>query len=334
MTVVLESWSDKVFKDNFRINRTTFDLICEKLGPLYIRNRCVREAVPVGRRLAITLAKLGSSGELRAIANLFGVARSTACTIINHTCKNIAVHFRQRIKFPRGDDLLEIADSFLGLGGLPGVVGAVDGTHIPIKAPSSNATEYYCRKGHYSVLLQGVADHKKSFTNVYFGWPGSVHDARVLFNSPLFGKCESREVLDQKVKLPGTDDWVDVYLVGDPAYPLKSWLMKPFPGHQLSVAEQAFNQRLGRNRVHIEHAFGFLKGRWRCLLKENDACLHNLQYQVMASCILHNICQELQDEFLYEWIEGVGLDTDDTAVSTAADSSDVRYLLVDWCAAN
>ncbi|KAG8180998.1 hypothetical protein JTE90_024746 [Oedothorax gibbosus] len=94
--------------------------------------------------------------------------------------------------------LLEIANSFLGLGGLPGVFGAVDGTHILIKAPSINAKEYYCsRKSHYSVLLQGVADHKKRFTNVYFGWPGSIHDARVLFNSPLHDKCESGEILDR-----------------------------------------------------------------------------------------------------------------------------------------
>ncbi|KAG8176187.1 hypothetical protein JTE90_019637 [Oedothorax gibbosus] len=327
--------NDSEFKDNFRINRTTFDLICEKMQPLYIRrHRCVREPVPIGRRLAITLTKLGSSGELRSISNLFGVARSTACTIINHTCRFLSLHFRSAIQFPMGDDLLEVANSFLGLGGLPIVVGAVDGTHIPIKAPSINAKEYYCRKSHYSVLLQGVADHKKRFTNVYFGWPGSVHDARVLFNSPLHDKCESGEILDRKVKLPGTDTWIDVYLVGDPAYPLKSWLMKPVPGGGLSAAEQAFNQRLSRNRVHVEHAFGFLKGRWRCLLKANDALLHNLQYHVMACCILHNICQDVQDEYLYEWSEAVGLEYDDPSVAITAGSSDVRNLLVDWCAVN
>ncbi|KAG8175844.1 hypothetical protein JTE90_013394 [Oedothorax gibbosus] len=53
-----------------------------------------------------------------------------------------------------------------------------------------------------------------------------------------------------------------------------------------------------------------------------------------SSCILHNICHELQEEFLYEWIKGVVLDTDDTAVFTAADSSDARHLLVYWCAVN
>ncbi|KAG8175008.1 hypothetical protein JTE90_014343 [Oedothorax gibbosus] len=201
-----------------------------------------------------------------------------------------------------GDDLLEVADSFLGLGGLPGVVGVVDATHIPIKAPSINAKEYYCRKSHHSVLLQGVADHKKRFTNVYFGWPGSV-------------------------KLSGTDTWIDVYLVGDPAYPLKSWLMKPVPGGGLSAAEQAFNQRLSRNRFHVEHAFGFLKGRWRCLLKANDVLFHNLQYHVMACCILYNICQDVQDEYFYDWLEAVGLENDDPSVAITAENSSVTALL-------
>lgn len=36
---------------------------------------------------------------------------------------------------------------------------SLDGTHIPIIAPSSFNTDYYNRKGWYSVLLQGLVDH-------------------------------------------------------------------------------------------------------------------------------------------------------------------------------
>ena len=49
------------------------------------------------------------------------------------------------------------------------------------------------------------------FTDVYCGWPGAVHDARVLRNSPLSHDAEGR-----------TDDLFpgQTYIIGDAAYPL------------------------------------------------------------------------------------------------------------------
>ena len=40
--------------------------------------------------------------------------------------------------------------------------------------------------------LQGVCDNDMKFTDVYCIWPGAVHDARVLRNSPLFHDAEER----------------------------------------------------------------------------------------------------------------------------------------------
>lgn len=39
--------------------------------------------------------------------------------------------------------------------GIPGVVGAIDGCHIPCKAPIDNANDFYNQKGFYSIILQG-----------------------------------------------------------------------------------------------------------------------------------------------------------------------------------
>ena len=40
--------------------------------------------------------------------------------------------------------------------GLPDVIGAIDGCHIPIKAPRENDSEYINRKGFHSLQLQAV----------------------------------------------------------------------------------------------------------------------------------------------------------------------------------
>lgn len=41
--------------------------------------------------------------------------------------------------------------------GIPGVVGAIDGSHIEIKQPIGNATDFYNRKSVHSIILQGEA---------------------------------------------------------------------------------------------------------------------------------------------------------------------------------
>ena len=38
-------------------------------------------------------------------------------------------------------------------------------------------------------------DHQCKFMDMYIGWPGSVHDARVLVNSNVFTKAEAGDPL-------------------------------------------------------------------------------------------------------------------------------------------
>ena len=138
--------------------------------------------------------------------------------------------------------------------------------------------------------------------NVYVGWPGSVHDARVLSNSEVFQKGESSTLVPNSLRiLAGTP--VPVVILGDPAYPLLPWLVKPYSGTGLSAKAKKFNTRLSRARVVMECAFGRLKGRWRCLLKRNDVKIDYITTLVTACCILHNICEVYNDNFDDQWLD-------------------------------
>ena len=132
-------------------------------------------------------------------------------------------------------------------------VGAVDGTHIPILSPQECPADYYNGKGWHSILMQGVVDHQGRFIDVYIGWPGRVHDARVFANSSLYQRGQSKTLLpDWKEMIAGRN--VPLVLLGDPAYPLLQWLMKAFPDNgRLSRQEKHFNYCLSRARVVVEH---------------------------------------------------------------------------------
>ena len=60
------------------------------------------------------------------------------------------------VRFPQNESLQDVIDGFYHRWGFPQTVGAIDGTHIPIFKPKDSASDYYNRKGYYSILMQAV----------------------------------------------------------------------------------------------------------------------------------------------------------------------------------
>lgn len=82
--------------------------------------------------------------------------------------------------------------------------------------------------------------------------------------------------------------------------------MKAFPDNGcLTHQQKTFNYRLSKARVVVEHAYGRLKGRWRCLLKRLDVSVSDVSELILACCVLHNICESHGERFNEEWLEGV-----------------------------
>jgi len=99
------------------------------------------------------------------------------------------------------------------------------------------------------------------FLDVEAGYPGSMHDARVLQNSNIFNRAENPEILTgPTVTICGND--IQPYLVGDSAYPLSNWLLKPFPERTNDPHKIEFNKELSSACVKVECAFGSIKSRW------------------------------------------------------------------------
>ena len=71
---------------------------------------------------------------------------------------------------------------------------------------------------------------------IYIGWPGSVHDARVLEHSSLYEKAIGENLLPSSSRSIAGES-VPLFILGDSAYPLMTWLMKPFP-HNSMLSDQ------------------------------------------------------------------------------------------------
>ena len=87
-------------------------------------------------------------------------------------------------------------------------------------------------------------------------------------------------------------------ILGDAAYPLKKWLMKPYPKIGALTQEQiAYNLALSKARVVVETCFGRLKSRWRCLNKCLMEHISQVPLIITDCCILNNICILQCDEW-------------------------------------
>ena len=139
------------------------------------------------------------------------------------------------------------------------MAGAIDCTHVMIKAPTDIRVDYFSRLQRYDIMVLAVADGKKRFLDVAAGFPGSLHDARMLRNSRLYRRCKNQELLTgPTMNVLGRA--IGPYLVADSAYFLAPWLQKIYPEGTLDPDEIAYNEELSSARVSVECAFGKVVG--------------------------------------------------------------------------
>ena len=119
-------------------------------------------------------------------------------------------------------------------------------------------------------------------------WNRAIHGVQVhtckIYNYVLIKTCNFTQVT--------------LLILGDPAYPLLPWLMKPYAVTPRTTAMQKHYSYLqSRARMVVENAFGRLKCCWRCLLERMDFMLENVPNVVATCIILHKICEMFGDHF-------------------------------------
>ncbi|MCO5569001.1 hypothetical protein L7F22_022706 [Adiantum nelumboides] len=284
---------DSEFHRAFRMSRTTFDQLCEEISHVVSKeDTMLRQAIPVRQRVAVCVWRLASGEPLRLLSKRFGLGISTCHKLILEVCTAINdVLLPKYITWPSHSHAQAIRESFERITGIPDVVGAIYTSHLPIIAPKVNVTSYFnkrhterSQKTSYSITMQGVVDAHGLFTDICIGWPGSYSDELVLEKSALYERG-----LDGFLH----GDWV----VGGASYPPLDWLLTPYLEEQLTWAQHAFNERAEEALKIVQSAFSRLKGRWQYLTKRAEIKVQELPAILGACCVLHNICEQLNEPF-------------------------------------
>lgn len=120
----------------------------------------------------------------------------------------------------------------------------------------------------------------RKFIHAECGINGVVSDGGV------FNHSEFKQMLDSdELNLPE-----DLAFVGDSAFPLRRNLMKPFGGRGcvLNQSQKRFNKKLRGARVIVEHVFGILTSRFKCLKGPLNVKIDNAKLITLACCVVHN----------------------------------------------
>lgn len=300
---IVPSMTDRQFKDNFRLQKSTFTSLLHHIGPYLERTDTrFRRSIPVEKRVALALYALGSSSELRTLGNLFGVGKSTAGEMLHEFCTTLVDNFFHTfIQFPStNEEVKKTTNDFQISSGYPMCLGALDGSHISIKPPLGFEVDYFNYKKYHSVVLLGVVNSSLSFTYVNVGAPGRSNDSSVFARSNLAEVIQHPTYSNHYMMINNVK--IQSHLIADSAFALAPTLMKPFPSKSdMTRRNSLFNYRLSRCRSSVERAFGSLKNRFRLLHKKMEFDLDNSTTIIKAATVLHNLCISSGDEVEIDW---------------------------------
>ena len=236
--MVVPSYSPDCFRCHFRMSRETFAFlegllrVCLEMIPYQAHNHGGTAPVELRKQILITIWMVANPECIISVSDRFDISRSTFYEVYMGVCTAITNNLAQRfIHLPEGNDARNTIQKFEAQRGFPSILGAIDSTHIPIQAPLKDPERYINRKSFHSVQLQVVCDMDMKFIDVFCRFPGSVHDAQVFTNSPLFVDAER----NRDLQFPGNS-----HFIGDAAYSLKPWILT----HRKKLRDSKFGNEL------------------------------------------------------------------------------------------
>ena len=134
-----------------------------------------------------------------------------------------------------------------------------------------------------------VCDAQYCYTLIDIGDAGRHSDGGIFSNSAFGRAMEAGELaLPEPDIIPGMTSALPYVFVGDAAFPLKQYMLRPYPGKFLPENKRIFNYRLSRARRIIENSFGIMASKFRIFRRPIIANPEKVTKITKAACCLHN----------------------------------------------
>ena len=158
------------------MSRDTFDTLLATLRhKLQREDERMRNCIPPENVLAIGLYRLAHGGSFDNAGIAMNVGKATAREAFTDVVKELNDFRNDFNKFPTKETETRASiATFEELSSLPNIEGAIDGTHIKIKAKRESAVDYFSRYQQHDVAVQG----RKIFMDIAAGFPGSLPGLR------------------------------------------------------------------------------------------------------------------------------------------------------------
>ena len=117
----------------------------------------------------------------------------------------------------------------------------MDGKWFCVRKPPNSGSEYYDYKLHHSIIMLAIVDAQYNILYVDVGNQGRASDAGVWDHYSL-----TKYLQENKLQVPDstvllfTTSKSSYVLVGDDAFPLKTFLVKPYAGKDVPMPEKNF----------------------------------------------------------------------------------------------
>lgn len=282
------------FFELMRMNKQNFRHLVDMLHcRLARRDTNMRHSIKPDEMCCLTLRFLATGESFRSLHFQFRLGRQTVSNAILDVCEGIYEELGPVfLKTPKSrTEWEQIAAKFENRWNLPNVLGAIDGKRIILEQPNNSGSRYHDYKGADSIILMGVVGPEYEFINVDVGMNVRMSDggnwSRNSFRKALEDESNPLEIPPPK-PLPGRNMNIPHVFVGDDAFGLTSYLMKPYPQIGLTEEKRIFNYRLSRCRRISENGFGILASRWRVFRKPLLLQPRSATCVTLAALTLHN----------------------------------------------
>jgi hypothetical protein len=124
---------------------------------------------------------------------------------------------------------IEIGKNLCNKWNFPNLIGAIDGKHVN----NSNASTQWIPaiKKTFSTVLLALVDANYRFIAIDVGAYGKNSDGDIFSNSNLGKSLKDNKLqIPPGKQLPGSEEKFPYIIIGDEAFPLSTYLMRPYSG--------------------------------------------------------------------------------------------------------